>query len=94
MSIQIYLLHAPMMRLVLLSVCFVLLITGEGACVDTGNLTSSSVTPKSRLHHHLDTLWLLQSLIGILGTLLNSFLAYVFYHERQAFATSVNVMLV
>ena len=83
-----------MKQLALLCVCFVLLITGEGACVDPGNLTISSVKPKSRLHHHLDTMWLLQSLFGILGTLLNSFLAYMFYQERQAFATSVNVMIV
>ena len=82
---------------ILLFVLFVLLITGEGANVDMGNntgITDSHNNQKSRLHHHLDAMWPLQSLIGILGTLLNSFLAYVFYHERQALSTSVNMMIV
>lgn len=81
---------------ILLFVLFVLLTTGEGANVDMGNSTriTDSDTQKSRLHHHLDALWPLQSLIGILGTILNSFLAYVFYHERQALSTSVNMMIV
>ena len=98
-SPQICPLYSLMLRIpFLLFVLFVLLITGEGANVDMGNNTriTNYHTQKSRLHlhHHLDAMWPLQSLIGILGTLLNSFLAYVFYHERQALSTSVNMMIV
>ena len=45
--------------------------------------------------HHLVQwgAWHFQSLLGCFGTLLNSFLLYIFYSERQVLASSVNAMI-
>ena len=37
-------------------------------------------------------LWLGQSVMGIMGSVLNSFVLYTFYTERQSLHTSVNAM--
>ena len=37
--------------------------------------------------------WQLLSLVGLFGTMLNSFLLYIFYSERNIMASSVNSMI-
>ena len=44
-------------------------------------------------HKTLNTLWTLQSFWGMLGTILNTLIVYALYTQRQAMATSVNMII-
>ena len=43
--------------------------------------------------HKLAKFWLMQSVMGLVGTFLNSFHLFIFYKERKSLWTSVNAML-
>ena len=43
--------------------------------------------------HHLSSLWLWQSAVGLIGTFLNSSLLVVIFKERHSLITSVNWMI-
>ena len=43
-------------------------------------------------NNRLIHVWLGQSVMGIVGTILNSSVLYIFYSERQSLLTSVNAM--
>lgn len=56
------------------------------------SFTSIASTDIKREGHPLSRNWLLLSLLGILGTILNSFVLRVFYKNRNALQTSINTM--
>ena len=43
--------------------------------------------------HPAATMWCLHPLLGLLGTIANSFVLYMFYIERDTFINSINVMI-
>ena len=53
------------------------------------SLDSSSAQPRHKLAH----LWPLQSIVGLVGVILNSVVFYMFVSERQNMANSVNVLI-
>lgn len=56
------------------------------------SFTSIASADIKREGHPLSRNWLLLSLLGILGTILNSFVLRVFYKNRNALQTSINTM--
>ena len=48
---------------------------------------------KARSFHPLAGNWALHSILGILGTFLNSFVLYHFVQERHDFLNSINIMI-
>ena len=46
-----------------------------------------------RSEHKLYYLWPLLSAFGMVGTVLNSYVLFVFYSERHSLVTSVNAMI-
>ena len=86
-----------MKRFHLTFLLLVLLVLTEGeANTNVGNYTNiepRSVINKRRISHKTNTLWTLQSLWGLLGTILNSLIVYALYTKRQAMATSVNMII-
>ena len=62
------------------------------ACeVSMSNLTIPGAGARPR--HSLALPWLLQSVIGLVGVILNSLVFYVFISERQNMARPVNVLV-
>ena len=61
--------------------------------VDTITLPPSNVTSVPRSRHKLQHLWPLQSIVGLVGVILNSVVFYMFVSERQNMANSVNVLI-
>ena len=61
--------------------------------VDTITLPPSNVTSVPRSRHKLQHLWPLQSIVGLVGVILNSIVFYMFVSERQNMANSVNVLI-
>ena len=67
----------------------------------TSVLVSVAVNPleeeanfgKQKSKHPMSFAWSLQPLIGIFGTLINSFVLYMGYCEREAFIRPVNAMI-
>ena len=54
----------------------------------------NDTTPgRQKSNHPMSFAWSLQPLIGIYGTLLNSFVLYMGYVERQTFIRPVNAMI-
>ena len=76
----------------------VLLVVTGGANATVGNNTNIQPKPdidkrKKSFHKTLNTLWTLQSFWGLLGTFLNTLIVYALYTQRQAMATSVNMII-
>ena len=64
------------------------------AVVNTNITQTSSLVKFSRPESHgLSKLWVLQSLLGVVGLGLNSVVLIIFVSERQTMATSVNSMI-
>ena len=61
--------------------------------VSMSNLTVAGAGAGARPRHHLALPWLLQSVIGATGVILNSLVFYVFISERQNMARPVNVLV-
>ena len=49
--------------------------------------------PRLRSEHPLANAWMINSAIGVIGILFNSFELFVFYRERHMMINSVNVMI-
>ena len=63
-------------------------------CVGQENISLCDKTSEDgNLEHPLTKLWPFQSLVGILGTILNSLVFKLFFNEKRYLATSVNVMI-
>ena len=70
--------------------CLLLLLASVAAAGETNmSLDSSSAQPRHKLAH----LWPLQSIVGLVGVILNSVVFYMFVSERQNMANSVNVLI-
>ena len=63
------------------------------AVVNNITQTSSLVKFSKPESHGLSKLWVLQSLLGVVGLGLNSVVLIIFVSERQTMATSVNSMI-
>ena len=64
------------------------------AVVNTNLTQTSSLVKFSKPESHgLSKLWVLQSLLGVVGLGLNSVVLIIFVGERQTMATSVNSMI-
>lgn len=63
------------------------------AVVNNITHTSSLVKFSKPESHGLSKLWVLQSLLGVVGLGLNSVVLIIFVSERQTMATSVNSMI-
>ena len=55
----------------------------------TNNTTDVVIRPRHKLAH----LWPLQSIVGLVGVILNSIVFYMFVSERQNMANSVNFLI-
>ena len=61
---------------------------------EAGNTTNiQRVHTKLRSYHKMTDGWKLYSVIGVVGTSLNSIVLYLFISERKGFLTTVNVMI-
>ena len=64
------------------------------ALTSSSNTTSTTTTDvDTRPRHKLAHLWPLQSIVGLVGVILNSVVFYMFVSERQNMANSVNVLI-
>ena len=63
------------------------------AYTNMSNYQNSAVQQGTRSKHKLSYYWLLQSFIGLIGTILNSFVLNIFVKEKRSLATSVNFMI-
>ena len=54
-------------------------------CEDSTNSTNKV--------HFTTSLWPFQSAIGLIGSLLNGFVLYIFIQDRESLTTSVNAMI-
>ena len=64
------------------------------ALTSSSNTTSTTTTDVDiRPRHKLAHLWPLQSIVGLVGVILNSVVFYMFVSERQNMANSVNVLI-
>ena len=64
------------------------------ALTSSSNTTSTTTTDvNTRPRHKLAHLWPLQSIVGLVGVILNSVVFYMFVSERQNMANSVNVLI-
>ena len=59
----------------------------------TSSDTTSTTDVDTRPRHKLAHLWPLQSVVGLVGVILNSIVFYMFVSERQNMANSVNVLI-
>ena len=59
----------------------------------TSSDTTSTTDVDNRPRHKLAHLWPLQSVVGLVGVILNSIVFYMFVSERQNMANSVNVLI-
>ena len=62
---------------------------------DSSHILSSEAEAEdvNRANHPLARFWKINSGLGIVGTVLNSFVLYIFYIERHSMVTSVNAMI-
>ena len=61
---------------------------------DANPLNETTPDPdRQKSNHPMSFAWSLQPLIGICGTVLNSFVLYMGYCERQTFIRPVNAMI-
>ena len=73
----------------------ILLGTSSSVTVVSNNISlASNLLKFSKPESHgLSNLWVLQSLLGVVGVGLNSMVLIIFVGERQSMATSVNSMI-
>ena len=57
------------------------------------NFYHSNIKPKSEHYLVKWKAWQILSVVGMFGTISNSFLLFIFYSERKLLVTSVNVMI-
>ena len=71
-----------------------LLLASVSSLAAASDLSVSNTTVAgARPRHSLALPWLLQSVIGLVGVILNSLVFYVFISERQNMARPVNVLV-
>ena len=75
----------PLLCLLLLH----LALTSSNSTTTTNNTTDVVIRPRHKLAH----LWPLQSIVGLVGVILNSIVFYMFVSERQNMANSVNFLI-
>ena len=61
--------------------------------ITAANPLNETTHGRQKSDHPMSFAWSLQPLIGICGTLLNSFVLYMGYVERQTFIRPVNAMI-
>ena len=61
--------------------------------ITAANPLNETTHGRQKSNHPMSFAWSLQPLIGICGTLLNSFVLYMGYVERQTFIRPVNAMI-
>ena len=61
--------------------------------ITAANSLNETNLGRQKSNHPMSFAWSLQPLIGICGTLLNSFVLYMGYVERQTFIRPVNAMI-
>ena len=61
--------------------------------ITDANPLNETTPDRQKSNHPMSFAWSLQPLIGICGTLLNSFVLYMGYCERQTFIRPVNAMI-
>ena len=61
--------------------------------ITAANSLNETTLGRQKSNHPMSIAWSLQPLIGIYGTLLNSFVLYMGYVERQTFIRPVNAMI-
>ena len=57
------------------------------------DIMSVETTLNNETNHKMTTAWMFNPIFGLFGTLLNSFILYIFYSERQTFIKPVNAMI-
>ena len=57
------------------------------------HIMSAEKTLNNETIHKMTTAWMFNPIFGVFGTLLNSFILYIFYSERQTFIKPVNAMI-
>ena len=65
----------------------------QGSADHGNNSVYEKTSQDGKLEHKFTKLWPFQSLVGILGTILNSLVFKLFFNEKGSLATSVNVMI-
>ena len=76
----------PMLCLLLLHLA---LTSSSNTTTNNNNNTDVIIRPRHKLAH----LWPLQSIVGLVGVILNSIVFYMFVSERQNMANSVNILI-
>ena len=71
----------------------VMLVSSLAAASEVSVSNSTVAGAGARPRHNLGLAWLLQSLVGLVGVVLNSIVFYVFISERQNMARPVNVLV-
>ena len=71
----------------------VMLVSSLAAASEVSVSNSTVAGAGARPRHNLALAWLLQSLVGLVGVVLNSIVFYVFISERQNMARPVNVLV-
>ena len=79
----------PLLCLLLLH----LALTSSNNSTTTTNNNNNNTNVIIRPRHKLAHLWPLQSIVGLVGVILNSVVFYMFVSERQNMANSVNVLI-
>ena len=57
------------------------------------HIMSAEKSLNNETNHKMTTAWMFNPIFGVFGTLLNTFILYIFYSERQAFIKPVNAMI-
>ena len=71
----------------------VMLVSSLAAASEVSVSNSTVAGAGARPRHNLALAWLLQSLVGLVGVILNSIVFYMFVSERQNMANSVNFLI-
>ena len=67
---------------------FILMLNGISAL----NNSNSNIYQK-KSYHRMALAWAFNSIFGLIGTVLNSFILYMFYTERRTFIKPINAMI-
>ena len=57
------------------------------------DVTSATNSSDLRKQHWMSFAWTFNPIIGLTGTILNSFILYIFYSERQIFIKPINSLI-
>ena len=57
------------------------------------HIVNAEKSIKNETNHKMTNAWMFNPIFGVFGTLLNTFILYVFYSERQTFIKPVNAMI-